>query len=294
MDDGRLWGREGLPIDADELGEIRGVESECPGVYFVAVGPEAEPGGFQALEGYYQALDGVPISQEALKYGTPLRNGQAVAFRLGQEDGGAKIVEYEILKYKVAHGLPLPPGETLHEFSIFAAELYPEYFGTLPAPALTPWGYTARYRTLENGIYWIETDRCLEVLAVCYPAWTTEFSDGVLGRSRMADYDAERGIDETLGYRFFSKEDSCVAVFELLQTRPEWVEAGRVDLPALMNAILEYRPEYAVSHNLYEQSGLNDAMAMLLRAMGVDVEPEGFVERMIALTPGAGTDFLRW
>ena len=55
------------------------------------------------------------------------------------------------------------------------------------------------------------------------------------------------------------------------------------------------RESPAFRHGEYqEQSGLNDAMAMLLRAMGVDVEPEGSVERMIALTPGAGTDFLRW
>ena len=74
MDDEREWNGKDLPIDAGELGEIRGVEEECPGVYFVAVGPEAEPGGFQVLEGYYLVLDGAPISQEAREYGTPLRN----------------------------------------------------------------------------------------------------------------------------------------------------------------------------------------------------------------------------
>ena len=156
MDDRRASGREDLPIDVGELGELRSAELECPGVYFVIVETEIELNGIPVLEGYYVVLDGAPISREARAYGTPLRNGQGIAFRLNQEGG------------------------------------------------------------------------------------------------------------------------------------------GRVDLPALMNAILEYRPEYAVSHNLYEQSGLNDAMAMLLRAMGVEAELKSSEERMIALTPGAGTDYLRW
>ena len=62
----------------------------------------------------------------------------------------------------------------------------------------------------------------------------------------------------------------------------------------MMNAILEYWPEYALSHNLYEQSGLNDGAGLLLRALGIKAELDGSAERMIALTPGAGTDFLRW
>ena len=232
------------------------------------------------------------------KGGQGIRNAaperQALAFRLNEEGGGGKVVEYEILKYKASHGIPLPEGEALHEFAIYAAELYPEYFGMLPVPALTPWGYTTRHRILENGIYWIETDLCEEVLAVCHPVWEIELSGGVLSHARQTDYDAERGMDETLGYQFFTKRESCVVIFELLPCRPEWLTSGRVDLPALMNAILEYWPEYALSHNLYEQTGLNDGAGLLLRALGIEAELDGSAERMVALTPGAGTDFLRW
>lgn len=39
----------------------------------------------------------------------------------------------------------------------------------------TPWGYTLRYRPLDAGIYWVETDQCVEVLVVRHPIWGTEF-----------------------------------------------------------------------------------------------------------------------
>ena len=83
-------------------------------------------------------------------------------------------------------------------------------------------------------------------------------------------------------------------IFELLQYHSEWLIDGRVDLPALMNAILEYWPEYAVTFNAHEQAGLNDGIGLFLRSMGIEVELSGSVERVISLTPGAGIDFLRW
>ena len=73
-----------------------------------------------------------------------------------------------------------------------------------------------------------------------------------------------------------------------------WLADGRVDLSALMNAILKYWPEYAVTFNAHEQAGLNDEAGLFLRSMGIEVELNGSAERVISLTPGAGTDFLRW
>ena len=104
----------------------------------------------------------------------------------------------------------------------------------------------------------------------------------------------EHGIDCTFGYQFFSKKVSCVVIFELLPYHSKWLTDGRVDLSALMNAILEYWPEYAVTFNAHEQAGLNDAAGLFLRSLGIEVELNGSVERMITLTPGAGTDYLRW
>ena len=36
-------------------------------------------------------------------------------------------------------------------------------------PLHTPRGNTVRHKRLLNGVYWIETDQCRELLAVCYP-----------------------------------------------------------------------------------------------------------------------------
>ena len=281
-----------LDMLAHELGEIFRWEKECPGVYYLSILPESEDTLFCAE--YYLVLDNAPISKEARGYGIPLDNGQCLVFSLEQEGSGAKIIEYEIFRYRIAHNLPLPEGETLHGCAVYAAEQYPEYFGMLPVPALTPWGYTTRHRALASGIYWIETDQCVEVLAVGHPAWAADLSSNVLRHARQTSYDLERGIDRTLGYQFFSKKVSCVVIFELLQYHSEWLTGGRVDLPALMNAILKHWPEYAVTFNAHEQAGLNDGVGIFLRSMGVEVELSGSTERMITLTPGAGTDFLRW
>ena len=220
---------------------------------------------------YYLVLDSAHISKEAKKYGTPLENGQGLVFSLEQEGSGAKIIEYEIFKYRVLHHLPLPGNETLHGCAIYAAELYPEYFGMLPVPALTPWGYTTRHCALASGIYWVETDQCEEVLAVSHPVWAADLSGSVLRHAHQTDYDTEHGINRTLGYKFFSKRVSCVVIFELLQYHSEWLTDGRVDMSALMNAILEYWPEYAVTFNAHEQAGLNDGAGLFVRSMGIEV-----------------------
>ena len=277
---------------AHELGEISSWKEECPGVYYLSILPESEEVLFCAE--YYLVLDKAPISKEARRYGIPLENGQGLVFSLEREGSGAKIIEYEVFKYRVLHRLPLPGNETLHGCAVYAAELYPEYFGMLPVPALTPWGYTTRHRVLASGIYWIETDQCVEVLAVSHPAWAADLSDSVLCHAHQTDYDTEHGIDRTFGYQFFTKKVSCIVIFELLQYHSEWLSNGQVYLPALMNAILEYWPEYAVTFNAHEQAGLNDGAGLFLRAMGIEVELSGSVERMISLTEGAGTDFLRW
>ena len=276
----------------NQLGEINCWKEECPDVYYLSVLPDAKDAIF--CTEYYLVLNNAPISKEARGYGTLLKNGQGLVFPLEQAGSGSKIVEYEILRYKVAHHIPLPEGESLHACAVYAAELYPEYFGMLPVPTLTPWGYTMRHRALASGIYWIETDHCEEILAVSHPVWESDLSDSVLHHARQTDYDTEHGIDHTLGYQFFTKRASYVVIFELLQYHPEWLTDGRVDLSALMNAILEYWPEYAVTFNSHEQAGLNDGVGLFLRSMGVEVELRGSVERMITLTPGVGTDFLRW
>ena len=83
-------------------------------------------------------------------------------------------------------------------------------------------------------------------------------------------------------------------IFELLRTRPKWLTSGKVHLPELMNAIWANYPEYAISFNAHEQTGLNDGAGLFLQSMGVDVELKRSEESLIKLTPDAGVDFLHW
>ena len=292
MDERKLPNMEDLPVDVNELGELTSAKQECPGVYYLAMKAE-DPLGLLPRE-YYLVLESAPISSEARSYGKPFQDGQGLLFALGEDNSGDKIIEFEIFRYRVSHHLPLPKGESLHGCAVYGAERYPEYFGMLPVPALTPWGYTVRHRVLDSGIYWIETDQCEEVLAVAHPAWAADLSKSVLRHGRQLTYDTEHGINHTLGYKFFSKKVSCVVIFELLQTRPKWRTSGNIHIPELMNAILTNYPEYAMSFNSHEQAGLNDGVGLFLQSMGVDVDLKRSEENMIKLNPDVGVDFLHW
>ena len=99
-------------------------------------------------------------------------------------------------------------------------------------------------------------------------------------------------FSETLGYLFFEEPYFCLVIFELVYLREEWLKSGMVDLAALMNAIWRDQPGYAAAHNLSEQSGLHDAFGVLLNILGTEVELSSSTDRMIAITPNAGCDYL--
>lgn len=265
-----------------ELGEIAHWEEECPGVYYLSVLPTIEAGGE-----YYAILEDAPMSQEIRAMGRKLDGAPVLLYLIGAEDGAWAAVKYEILRYRAMHGLPLPEDISLRESALFGAELRPDYFGAYPVPFLTPWGYTLRHRLLDNGVYWIETEQCTEVLAVCYPVWDGDLSKGIQEVGHRLDQEGERG------YLYFLKESACAAVWELLWTRPALVSTGLIRKPELMNAIWKYQPGYAMGYNAQEQAGLHDVLGLLLYALGAeDRELEGSPEGMISITPDVGTNFI--
>lgn len=93
---------------AYELGEVHCWEEECPSVYYLSVLPTIEKGGQ-----YYAVLEGAPITQKARAMGCRPEGVPAWVCRLGTEDGVWAAVEYEVLRYKAAHGLPMPEGKSL-------------------------------------------------------------------------------------------------------------------------------------------------------------------------------------
>lgn len=282
-----------LPVDlSDVFYDIRRIEVKGPGVYYVVSHDESDC--LLCAEHYIVEPQSGIISEEAKRYGKEIpRHPGLLLYSYDEEKGGYRIVEYELAKYAVQTHDDPELVEELHKSAVFYMELHPEYFGAYPAPITTPKGALTRYKTIDNGIFWLETTQCAQLMAVCYPIWESELSDYLKARGLMTDSDKEQGIDETLGYLFFEEKEFCLVIFELVQVREEWIETGMVNRAALMNAIWQFHPDYAASHNINEQHGLNDGLGLLLKSLGHDVELTGSTDNMISIDLDAGVNFLR-
>ena len=281
-----------FPYDiSDELGEIFIVEQECPGVWYVSADADDAP---LAIEYYIVEKESEVISAAAKAYGMPLPNHpDLLAYIILEPTSGASIIRYEITRYRVTNHLPLPDGETLLSAAVFGREYFPEYFGRYQAPLVTPRGFNTRYWELMHGVFFIETDRCEKMLAVCYPLWKcggiTEYT---LKHSKQTSFDREHGIDNTLGYAFFSEQDACLAVFELICDNPELRESKTINVPAPMNAMWEHHPGYAATWNREEQAGLHDFVGELFRSFGVELNENGTSSNLITLYLDAGSSWI--
>jgi len=275
--------KDGFPFDLeDALGKVSQWELVCPGVYYICVDEGKD--GTRLLDEYYVVeKDSPAISAEAKAYGKAVP-GQPSLLSYGAiwEGTGKEAVDYESQRYLLERGYTPEGARRLRETALFAMETLPSYFGRFPAPRITPRGNTLRYRTLADGVFWIETDRCEQVLALSYPVWQGDVSEQTCLRwGEQNDYDREHGIHETLGDLFFCREASCIPLFELLLWHKEWEQSRRIDRAALMNAVLRFDPAYAEENNRLE-GGACEGMEEAHKNRFIIVE-----------TPGAGTDFLR-
>lgn len=263
------------------------LETEGPGVYYLVVKQHGE---------FYIVEQASPIISDAAKsYGKRCPNyADLLFYPLADVRSGSKIIVYELEKYAVDNGIPDHDSATLHNAAAYGTEDHPEYFGAYPAPVHTPWGYTLRYRCIENGIFWLETDQRQEALTICYPLWNACLSETAVKLGVTMDCDRERGIHISLAYIFFRKPDACIPIFELMQTHREWGQTGRIAVPALMNAIWQNHPGYVLVNNAREQLGANDAVCWLLGQLGIEEIPNISEENMIVLFPGAGVEYIRF
>lgn len=269
---------DSLPVELkNELGTITAAQELIPGGYYLS----AQKDGNKA-EDFYIISKSSAISGAVCKYGRSYPGWRLYPVR--DDTSGWRIVEYELGKYQILHGGSCESEEIeqeLHRMALFAAGHHPEYFGEYPVPTLTPRGYTLRWQKLENGVYWLETSRCEEMLAVCYPIWNTEFTSIARVIGEPTEADRKQGYDKTLGCLFFSRQSSCVAFYELIQTRPAW-DGTVIDKPALMNAIWQYCPKYAAMAPKLEQTEWTNYLSR------IKVERE----KIIGIYPNAGYDFL--
>ena len=294
MDREKRLDPEMLPFCLDgAIGEIVRAYQECPGVYYVAA--RKQDGKFLADEYYVVEVSSPAISKEAMTYGGRVEeDAHVLLYPFAEEKQGHKIIEYEICRYQVRHGIQADGQTSLRDIALYNMEYHPEYFGPYPAPIVTPHGRTVRYKTLLNGVFWMETDTGEEVLAVCYPIWNCDFSEAVICLSEQTEEDRRRGIDDTLGYLFFPKQASSPALFELWEQYEELKAGGMIDYPALMNHIWANFPTYAAAYNIQNQMGMHDTFGLLMNALGAETELQNDPSRAIAMSETAGLDFLNF
>lgn len=278
-----------LPLDLGELGIVTEAELAMPGVYnAVLENPEIGV----TVEAFIVLKNAVEISAAAKQYGkTDPDHPNFLVYKEDGEGNTRYIVGYELFRYRILHGLPLPEGDTIRSIAATGAEMYPEYFGGYPVPFLTPWGCTTRHKIIANGLYWLETEQCRRGLAVSCPKYD-DLSDGARGLAEPFQCSADLTDADTPGYLFFSEANSSVPLFELLSAIPNEQLRCKIDRAALMNAVYQHFPEYAAQHNFAEQAGLNNGLAQFLHTQGIDLEPRIDPERFLSLSAQAGAAFI--
>ena len=263
---------EQLPFDlTEELGAVVAAEEISPGVFHIATDKEKwEPE-------YYVVTELAPaISDKARSYGQEFAGKTDLrVYDCSCPGSGRHIIDFEILRYRIKHHLPVvDQGDTVYSAALYGMEENPDYFGEYPVPGITPRGYTVRHKKIINGVYWLETDRCEEMLSVCYPIWQADITIPEQNLGEQLEYDQVRGIDMTLGNLFFPKQSSCIPLFELSLVNPEIETNGVIDMSALFNAICTYYPEYTAAYN---EEHANYERSVLIRE-----------------SPGAGTRFINF
>lgn len=276
----------------DELGDIHRAELECPGVYYVAC---TNPGYPYPREYYVLDMASDVISKRAKTYGQCMKYHAGLSLiDFEQPCGGHLVVTYEIQRYKTLQGVPLPEEDSLLAMAVYGMEDYPEYFGPFPAPSVTPHGVTARYQTLINGIFLLETETAERMISVCYPIWASSLSKYAVRLAEQTEYDRRRGIHITFGSLYFTPETGSVALFELLRAG-ELPVLERLNIPALHNALWQDHPQYVICHNRRELNGENDVAMRFLQSLGCEeAEYESDTRDFITMSPEAGTVYLKW
>ncbi len=244
----KLLEPDNLPWDLGELGIVNEAELVMPGVYDAVLERKSR----FTEEAFLVHRSAASISVSAKRYGQPVEDYPDYLVYMDSSEGNARyIINYELLRYKILHHLPLPKHDKILDIAIFGAEMYPDYFGLYPAPIWTPWGRTTRYMTIANGLFWLETERCQRGLAVAYPRYG-DLSNGASGLAESFQSDMAFSGQHP-PHLFFREANSSVPLFELLSDIPDGQLVAPVDWAALMNAIWKYYPEYAIQFTLNEQ-----------------------------------------
>ena len=125
------------------------------------------------------------------------------------------------------------------------------------------------------------------MVAICYPVWNGDISEGTEELGEQTQQDREQGIENTYGYLFFPWGISCIPLFELIWNNPEHQENKTINFSALKNVIWEKYPDYALKNNLEVQK-----MRQESSKQGIDTS--SFTNGLIEYSPNAGLEFLEF
>ena len=277
---------EGIEVD---LGEITAWEQFCGDIYRVTA---ICPDNLLPDEYYIFPADTQVLSATAKAYGSSLpSHPELLSVIHGVTGSGSTVIHYEVLRYLTQNNLPFPEGEDdFHVVAVYGMESNPEYFGAYPAPLITPHGYTLRYKPILNGMFALETEQGDRIVAIAYPIWADDLSDYTLQYGLKAFPDIAQDIHRTYGYLFFSEETACLALLEL--SRSCDYPADIINMAAVKNAVFKNFPDYMIQYNQNEISGRNDSTGRFYQMLGMEVEPSGKEENLIALSPDVGTRYL--
>lgn len=265
-----------LPFQIDEevWGEIVNVEEACPDVYYIVTRREGRLLG-RELFAVSKDYNGDIISKEALSYGVESNN--ALLFEAEAEGSGWELIDYEVERYKVKHGIPLDPDADLYSTAIYGTEKYPEYFGGYIPPRYTPYGLTTRVKVIVNGIFFLETDQCLWLFALCQPIWSIDLSEHLQEMGELCSHDLHEVHEET-SYLFYSREKIPPVLFELLRYNEyrEGILKYITTERELTAAIWQTCPQYAIWYNFTKLSGngCDNWLNLILRDFGHNLESE--------------------
>lgn len=235
---------------AQEHAEIVCLREECPGICYLALQNESSS---ICREFYTVIPDGIPavISQETLSYG--IHSGDFYIFEKGSARSGYELVEYELKRYRIQKNLYTPDDlESIYCKAVYTAELYPEYFGGLLPPRLTPFGLTVRVKKAGEGVFFLETTQCIWLLALAYPVWEGDLSSYAKDLAEQYESCEAKEAPEA-EYYFYRLERSLPALYELLaleeyQGLLQFI-AGKDTLEALL---YQKFSKYVLSHNMMQ------------------------------------------
>ena len=266
-----------LPDELEEaLGEVRETEEQCPGVWYVSTQGDGREKG---TEFYVVNRDTDIISKEAKAYGVKIPEcPQYLLYPMDQKRQVRRIIDYEVQMHRIRSHSPLADKNALLEAALYGAEDFPE----------TPFGRTTRYKTLINGVFWLETDECQHALALAWPLWPDSFSPYTM---RPARYESADKGENDVGYLFFSEQAIPLAIFELWRTYSQMRSCDKINVDALMNVIYRDFPDYAIMFNSMKQTGGDSPLG---QSFTDGESAKSSVEHMLRITPEAGTEFLRF